>query len=149
MRLAAIVLMAIATLGCSGDGTKAGNNTVCKDGESCGTSCSAEPATCNMSCLSGSNCNATCNANQSCSFTCEEGATCDFNCANGSCSVEGKSADCKCSGTCTGTCGGVAVADTGGTDGADTGDDGGEGDCVQKCGAPTDPGYAACVQACG
>lgn len=140
------LIVAVAALcmgvGC-GDGVTEGNDLICRDGETCENTCSESEDTCDTECLAGSNCKSTCKAGKDCDFVCRANATCNFDCTAQSCQAAAEGgASCTCTGTCEGTCGGTGGG-TGGTGG------GGGGDCVSQCGAPTDPGYAACVQACG
>ena len=137
------LLLAIATLtltaGCDGT-SRSGNNLTCNSG-SCSATCDdvGTAMGCNVRCESGTTCDARCNPGQACNFECVPGATCRFDCTAGSCQATGD-ADCSCSGDCVGTCGGGVTGpmEDGGTGGS----------CADLCGAPTDPGYAACVAAC-
>lgn len=144
-RLLGLMLAGMLAGACSGDGIKEGNQLVCTDGDDCESSCDAAEETCDVECKSGSTCKATCKSGKDCDFVCHSGAKCTFDCTGQSCQVAGSGTDCSCSGSCTGTCGGSSSA----TDGTDSTDGtGGDADCVSKCGAPTDPGYAECVGKC-
>ncbi|MBU1897835.1 hypothetical protein KKB55_08775 [Myxococcota bacterium] len=130
-------LFTLIPLACdSDDGVSAGNNEACDGNDRCENDCSYSQTSCNMSCTGEATCEATCQAGQSCSFTCGGNATCTFDCTQGQCQVsEETSANATCTGEYVGTCGGeVGGGEVGG------------GDC--DCGAPLDPGYAACITAC-
>ncbi len=143
--------LAPALVGCN-NALETGNRLECVGG-SCSSSCDNEgtSVSCEVLCQDGTTCDARCNAGQDCRFTCAPGARCDFDCTAGSCSVSGTGAErCSCVGTCPGTCGGTAGFDDAGVPamGSDAGGGGGGTDCLDLCGEPTDPGYAACVAAC-
>lgn len=130
-----VALFSVGAVACDdgGESIEAGPSTVCAAGDTCNNDCMGNDSACNMTCPAQATCTAVCRTGQTCNFTCEVGASCDFDCANGACQVTGAHAGCSCSGNCTGTCG-----------------DGGGGDpCLDACGAASDPGYAACIAACG
>jgi len=137
-----LVLALLPAFASCGDSASSGNNTACGEGETCHNDCGDDETSCNMACDKGATCTATCRANQSCSFACGAGASCAWDCAAGSCQVSGASTDCRCSGTCVGTCSGSG----GEGEGEGSGGEGEGSGC--NCGAPTDPGYAACMAAC-
>lgn len=131
---------AFTVSGCE-DALRSGNQLICRSG-SCSSSCDYDGTSesCDVQCNAGSTCDARCNPGQSCSFMCEGDARCDFDCSQGSCQATG-GAMCSCSGNCIGTCGS-------GSPMMMTGDAGTGGSCIDMCGEPLDPGYAACAAAC-
>lgn len=139
---ACLIIAATLVAGCGGDGLQEGNQLVCRDGENCESKCDASEEECDVECKSGSTCKATCVSGKDCDFVCHSGAECTFDCTGQACQVAGSGASCSCTGSCTGSCGGASVDGTDSTGGSDS-------DCVSKCGAPTDPGYADCVSKCG
>ncbi|MCA9606466.1 MAG: hypothetical protein KC619_12760 [Myxococcales bacterium] len=132
----------LAAVGCE-DATRSGNNLMCHSGN-CSTSCDAAGTAmdCNVQCEPGSTCDARCNAGQSCNFECQGDARCRFDCTAGACRANGAVDRCECSGDCTGTCG--TMLPMSGADGGMGGDP-----CLDACGSPASPGYAACIAACG
>lgn len=138
--MTAVLCIVVGLASCGDDGnngTQAGNNEVCNAGQTCTQTCdSVDNDECNINCLADSQCSATCREGQNCAFRCDAGASCDFDCTAQQCQAGSGSDDCSCSGDCIGTCGGVNGNN-------------GDADCVAGCGAASDPGYAACVAACG
>lgn len=134
-----ILLVLLGASGCGDDGVGSGNDLVCRRGENCNNRCSHAETICDTQCQAGSTCEATCQPGKDCDFVCEADATCQFDCTRQQCQAAGyPGSSCTCTGDCVGTCSGA------------TGDrDAGGGGCVEMCGNPADPGYAACVAACG
>ena len=141
---ALLALALVSSVGC-GEAEVVGNNLNCRSG-SCSTTCDNADLSdsCDVNCAPGTTCSARCNAGQSCNFVCSGDAQCDFDCTAGSCNAMGSTSMCMCTGSCTGTCGGVS----GGTDAGAIQDGGAAGGCIELCGDPGSPGYAACVAAC-
>lgn len=126
-----------ALSGCDTAGVTSGNNTACDNTDNCENDCTAQQASCQMSCSGNSTCKATCQEGQSCNFACDSKASCTFDCSKGTCQISSSSTSCQATGAFTGVCGGGSGAEV---------DAGAGGGC--NCGSPTSAGYGACIAAC-